>query len=56
MARKSRNGLINSVEELTQEKVYKAAVYVRLSVENSGKDDEGASIENQKTVCLDYLD
>ena len=55
MARKSRNGLINSVEELTQEKVYKTAVYVRLSVENSGKDDEGASIENQKTVCLDYL-
>ena len=56
MARKSRNGLVEAAEEVKQEKIYKAAVYVRLSVENSGKDDDGASIENQKTVCLDYLD
>ena len=32
------------------------AIYARLSVENSGKDDEGASIENQIEICSEYID
>ena len=35
--------------------LFHAAIYVRLSVENSGKDDEGESIENQKNICEDFL-
>ena len=31
--------------------VYPTAIYVRLSVENLGRDDNGAAIENQKDVC-----
>lgn len=56
MARPSRKGLVESVEPVGAQLVYKTAVYVRLSIENSGKEDEGASIENQKKVCLDYLE
>ena len=33
-----------------------AAIYARLSVENSGKDDDGNSLQNQIAVCEDYLD
>ena len=32
------------------------AIYARLSVENSGKDDDGNSLQNQIAVCEDYLD
>ena len=32
------------------------AIYARLSVENSGKDDDGNSLQNQIAVCKDYLD
>ena len=31
------------------------AVYLRLSAENSGKDDDGMSMENQKKICMDFL-
>lgn len=31
------------------------AIYARLSVENSGKDDDGNSLQNQIDVCRDYL-
>ena len=55
MARKSRKGLVETVEKKENKVTYPTAVYVRLSIENSGKEDEGASIENQKKVCLDYL-
>lgn len=32
------------------------AVYARLSIENSGKDDKGESIEGQVEICRDYVD
>ena len=57
MARKSRKGLADTIEVTKKpENVYRTAVYVRLSIENSGKDDDGASIENQKKMCLEYVD
>lgn len=47
-----------SAEGISEEKAadcYRTAVYVRLSLENSGKDDDGDSIENQKEMCMEYL-
>lgn len=35
--------------------IYPTAIYARLSVENSGKDDDGAAIENQIDVCKEYI-
>ncbi|MCD8103926.1 MAG: recombinase family protein [Lachnospiraceae bacterium] len=32
------------------------AIYARLSIVNSGKDDDGDSIENQVEICRDYLE
>ena len=32
------------------------AIYARLSVENSGKDDKGESIEGQTELCRDYIE
>lgn len=32
------------------------AVYARLSIENSGKDDKGESIEGQVEICRDYVE
>ncbi len=29
---------------------------MRLSIENSGKDDEGDSIENQTGICKEYVE
>ena len=54
MARKSRKRLDESVVD-EERKVYQTAVYVRLSVENSGKADDGISFENQKKICLEYV-
>ena len=56
MARRSSRKLDNVIQQEEEKKVYSTAVYVRLSIENSGKDDDGASIETQKKVCLEYLD
>ena len=38
-----------------QVRIFPTAIYVRLSVENSGKDDDGAAIENQIAVCKEYV-
>lgn len=54
MARKSRKALVEQ-EQVEKSKVYSTAVYVRLSVENSGKADDGMSLENQTKICLEYL-
>ena len=54
MARKSRKRLDESVVD-EERKVYQTAVYVRLSVENSGKADDGISFENQKKICLENV-
>ncbi len=31
-------------------------IYARLSVENSGKNDDGDSIENQVSICREYIE
>ena len=59
MARKSRKAQVQStpVAEIKKEtSALSTAIYARLSVENSGKDDDGNSLQNQIDVCKDYLD
>lgn len=53
MARTSKRKEIN-IESLSKEKQYNVALYTRLSVENSGKQD-GDSIQIQKNLLMDYL-
>lgn len=58
MARKSRKAQVQNtpVEEVKKEAAaLSTAIYARLSVENSGKDDDGNSLQNQIDVCRDYL-
>ena len=56
--RKSRRHLnnieANVVQSLTMPEIYPTAIYVRLSVENLGRSDNG-TIENQKDVCREYV-
>ena len=59
MARKSRKAQVQNkpVAEVKKEAAaLSAAIYARLSVENSGKNDDGNSLQNQIAVCKDYLD
>ena len=57
MARKSRKAQAQPVAEDKKEAAaLHTAIYARLSVENSGKDDDGNSLQNQIAVCEDYLD
>ena len=57
MARKSRKAQAQPVAEVKKEiTALPTAIYARLSVENSGKDDDGNSLQNQIDVCKDYLD
>ncbi|MDE6588870.1 MAG: recombinase family protein, partial [Oscillospiraceae bacterium] len=59
MARKSRKAQVQNkpAAEVKKEAAALAtAIYARLSVENSGKDDDGNSLQNQIAVCKDYLD
>ena len=57
MARKSRRKPMQEpiAENNAQSNIYPTAVYVRLSMENLGRDDNGATIENQKDVCREYI-
>lgn len=56
MARKSRKTTGAVIEAPVQESNYfSTAIYVRLSIENSGKDDDGDSIANQIGFCKAYL-
>lgn len=58
MARKSRKAQVQNtpVAEVKKEAAaLSTAIYARLSVENSGKDDDGNSLQNQIDVCRDYL-
>ena len=41
--------------EVPGEVLLPTAIYARLSDKNSGKDDDGAAIENQIEVCKDYI-
>ena len=54
MARISRKKKIYDKENTVKEKIFKCVIYARLSIENSGKDDEGDSIENQIRFCKSY--
>ncbi len=40
---------------VTSAQALPTAIYARLSVENSGKDDDGAALENQIAVCEEYI-
>ena len=56
MARKSRKNTGAVIETPVQTSNYfSTAIYVRLSIENSGKDDDGDSIANQISFCKAYL-
>ena len=56
MARKSRKNTGAVIETPVQTSNYfSTAIYVRLSIENSGKDDDGDSIANQISFCKVYL-
>lgn len=56
MARKSRKAQAQPVAEVKKETAaLPTAIYARLSVENSGKEDDGNSLQNQIAVCEDYL-
>lgn len=57
MARKSRRnaGAAAPVTKNDTAEFYSTAIYARLSVENSGKDDDGDSIDNQIHFCKEYL-
>ena len=56
MGRKSRrNTDITPVVTAPATGIFPTAIYARLSVENSGKDDDGAAIENQIDVCKEYI-
>ena len=35
---------------------WETAIYARLSIENSGKDDNGESIEGQVNICKEYIE
>ena len=56
MARKSRKNSSQPESAAQIEQMsYVTAIYARLSVENSGKQDEGASLQNQIDVCKEYV-
>ena len=55
MARVSRkNGVSESLPKGQKQTVFRTALYVRLSVEDNGKDDTD-SIENQELLLRNYL-
>ena len=58
MARKSRKQEIdNHVPFINVEnEIYLCGIYGRLSLVNSGKQDEGDSIENQLSICRRFVD
>lgn len=60
MARKSRREANLPIEQQAKEPVKSAvwttAIYGRLSIENSGKKDDGESIENQVEICREYVE
>lgn len=56
MARTSRKKITEKpVQVVSPSQVFPTAIYARLSVENSGKDDEGAALENQIAICEEYV-
>lgn len=57
MARKSRKNVNQKVDTTIVTASYTmTGIYVRLSIENSGKDDDGDSIDNQISICKEYVE
>lgn len=57
MARKSRKNVNQKIDTSIVTASYTmTGIYVRLSIENSGKDDDGDSIENQTSICKEYVE
>lgn len=58
MARKSRKNIAQkaAVPKSSAMRIFSTAIYVRLSIENSGKDDDGDSIDNQTGICREYIE
>lgn len=56
MARKSRKITVQQEPPVVAAQVtFATAIYARLSVENSGKQDGGSSLNNQIDVCKEYI-
>lgn len=57
MARKSRKYemIKSTVASNTEKATYFCGISVRLSLVNSGKQDEGNSIENQLSICKHFV-
>ena len=58
MSRKSRRNMNKTDDAVAVDvkpQIYPTAIYVRLSVENLGREDNGTTIENQKDVCREYI-
>lgn len=57
MGRKSRRNTKETASAVqTGQEIFPTAIYARLSVENSGKDDGGAAIANQIEICKEYIE
>ena len=61
MARRARRTYQEAVSAVTAPKKeivleWETAIYARLSIENSKKDDNGESIDGQIAICQDYVD
>lgn len=58
MARKSRKNTADTggIAVTTAEKIHSTAIYARLSIEDSGKKDNGDSIENQVYIAKQYIE
>lgn len=54
MARVSRNNIVEEIQEVDHHKLYKVALYLRLSEEDKRSIDV-YSIGNQRKICMDYL-
>lgn len=56
MARKSRKNVSQVEQPAPKEQVsYVTAIYARLSIENGGRQDDGARLQNQIDVCKEYV-
>ncbi len=57
-ARRTYKEAVESIKPVAPEQVleWQTAIYARLSIENSGKDDKGESIEGQIEICKEYVE
>ena len=55
MGRKSRRNDAAPIIVDKPVEVFPTAIYARLSIENSGKDDDGAAIATQIEICREYI-